>query len=78
MDLLTLKIGFDFDLAIFKNIEFCLKVEGLSSVFNAKEFLCGLAKEGASIFSNIGNLMKLGSTNAGMEVARSYGYSTVS
>lgn len=76
MDLLTLKVGFDFDLAVFKNIQLCLEVEGLSSVFNAKEFLCGLAKEGASIFSSIGNLLKLGSGSGGgtPQVSRSFAY----
>lgn len=44
LDLLSLKLSFDFDLAIFKNIQLCLKNLNLTNLFNLQEFLCGIAE----------------------------------
>jgi hypothetical protein len=53
LDLINIKLNFDFDLAIFENLQLCLRVEGLSDLFNIKEFLCGLvdSKKSGSIFN---------------------------
>lgn len=44
-DLVNLKTSFDFDLAIFNNLDLCLRVRGLSTDFKVKEFLCDLAED---------------------------------
>lgn len=41
-DLLTLKLSFDFDFAIFENLQDCLRLEGLAISFFDKEDFCGI------------------------------------
>jgi hypothetical protein len=42
-NLLNVKVSFNFDLAIFKNLAACTDFTNLANLFNSKEFLCALA-----------------------------------
>ena len=44
-DLLNITFSVNFDLAIFKNLDACLRLKGLSGFFKIKETLCGLAND---------------------------------
>lgn len=56
MDLFNFSFSIDFDVAIFKNIQECLRLKGLGNIFSAKELLCGILQD----ISN-GNMDNLGS-----------------
>ena len=45
LDLLSIKLSFDFDVAIFKNLLICKTNINLALKFNLEEFLCGLAED---------------------------------
>jgi hypothetical protein len=58
-DLLTLKLAFNFDLAIFQNIQDCLRLEGLSITFFEKETFCGIIESSGigSAFNALNDLV---------------------
>jgi hypothetical protein len=58
-DLVNIKVSFDFDIAILKNLDLCLRVRGLSANFNLKEFLCQIAQEAGvgKIFSALNSVV---------------------
>lgn len=47
-DLFNIKLSFDFDLAILKNLQACLDLTNLAKLFQQKEFLCKLVQSAAS------------------------------
>lgn len=58
-DLINIKISFDFDLAILKNIEDCLNLNALAGMLNAKELICGLLEAAGvgSLFTKLKDLL---------------------
>jgi len=47
-DLFSLKLSFDFDLAILKNIKDCIDLNALAALFEGKEAICKLVKDAAA------------------------------
>ena len=44
-DLLNISFSINFDLAIFKNLQECLRLGGLSDLFSLQELICGFAND---------------------------------
>lgn len=58
-DLLNIDISFNFQLAIFDNLQSCIDLKGLSKLFNLKEIICGLleASGAGSAFNKLEDLL---------------------
>lgn len=59
-DLLSFSISFNFDLAIFKNLQDCLSLNGFGDLFNSKEIICGLLEKSGvgTLFNKLNDLLK--------------------
>ena len=58
-DLLNITFSVNFDLAIFKNLDACLRLKGLSGFFQIKETLCGIVNDipgMSTLFTKINSL----------------------
>lgn len=58
-ELINFKISFNFDLAIFKNLEDCVNLKALANLFSTKEILCGLLEQAGigTLFNKLDDLL---------------------
>jgi len=58
-DLLNIDISLNFQLAIFDNLQDCIRLEGLSDLFNVKEIVCGLLEASGvgDSFKQLGDIL---------------------
>jgi len=58
-ELINFQISFNFDLAIFKNLQDCLNLNALADLFNTKEILCGLLEDigVGALFNKLNDLL---------------------
>lgn len=57
-DLLNINFSINFNLAIFKNIQECLRLEGFAKEFNIEELICGIINAASKDLSSLGSKMK--------------------
>jgi len=57
-DLLNINFSINFNLAIFKNIQECLKLTGFAKEFSIEELICGIVNAASKDLSTLGEKMK--------------------
>lgn len=71
-DLLKVKISFDLDFAMLKNLDVCLRAGGLIKMFNFDELFCKIATSiSDSIFDPLGDSVEISDTSSTMQATSS-------